>query len=439
MTVCVIELNDSEIRVALGNDIILRSPGYAFIDKDRIEVGAAAIKQARLNPRAVHNRYWKNLNQDPLQYPSSRARHNADLAFAHLLAIHEQAGKPGEVIFAVPGSCSNEQLALLLGLVEASPLKAVGLVDTAVAATAPVAGKGNYVHIDIHLHQAILTRINVDEQVSRSSVQLIDGVGLTAIYDTTAQLIADLFIKESRFDPQHHPETEQALYDQIPACLDSLQTHTEVSLEIQYQQTLHHALLPAALLQQALQTRYQKILSAVNSADTCLLSDRVARLPGLAMQLAKTEVLPSTSVFQACQQHLTSIRSSGSALTFVTSLPATGEPAITEVRRQPPQQDAEAAPVDRQNITHILHGHQARPVSNERLYLSASGVINRNNADDSHCSVILNKGRVQCRPEAELTVFINGRQLQETAEVEAGDIISFVGSKTEYTFIHVSD
>ena len=79
MTTCIIELNDNEVRVGYGNDIRARSPGYALIDNNNIEIGEAAAKQARLNPRAVHNRYWKNLNQDPLQYPSARARHNADL------------------------------------------------------------------------------------------------------------------------------------------------------------------------------------------------------------------------------------------------------------------------------------------------------------------------------------------------------------------------
>jgi hypothetical protein len=437
MTIWVIELNDSEIRVARGNEIVLRSPGYAFIDNDKIEVGATAAKQARLHPRAAHNRYWKNLNQDPLQYPSPRARHNADLAFAQLLAIHEQAGKPEEVIFAVPGSYSREQLALLLGLVEASPLTAVGLVDTAVAATAAIAGEGNYVHIDIHLHQTILTRIHVSEQVSRSSVQLIDGVGLSTIYDSSAHLIADLFIKESRFDPQHHPETEQALYNQIPACLHSLQTHAEVSLEIQYQQTQYQAKLSADALLQVLRPGYQKIVDAVGTADVCLISDQLAHLPGLTTLLGESEALSPTVLFEACQKHAAIICSSGSALNFVTSLPAASDPVITEIRKQT-HNDTEPA-ADGQSITHILHGHNAYPLNKERLYLTASGVINVGLGRDSHCSISQYQGRFQLQPEGELTVFVNGQQLQQSTQVEAGDIISFVGSKTEYTFIHVSN
>jgi hypothetical protein len=361
MSVCVIELNDSEIRVAKGREIVLRSPGYAFIDKDKIELGSIAAKQARLQPRAVHNRYWKNLNQDPLQYPGAHARHNADLAFAQLLAIHEQTGKPGEIIFAVPGSYTNEQLALLLGLVEASPFKAAGLVDSAVAATTPTTGKGNYVHIDTHLHQTILTRINVDDEVNRTSVQLIDGTGLSAIYDATAHLIADLFIKESRFDPQHHPETEQALYDQIPICLNSLQSLSEVALEIQYQQTQHQAKLPADLLLQALQPLYKNISDAVNSNDNCLLSHETGQLPGLSKFLGQAQVLPAANIFVACETHATSIRSSGSALNYVTSLPATSTPVITEpvTEHSVHATDKVVTPM-RAGITHILHEHSAR-------------------------------------------------------------------------------
>ncbi len=438
MTICVIELNDNEIRVGSGDDIILRSPGYAFIDGDRIELGIAAASQARLHPRAVHNRYWKNLNQDPLQYPSSCARHNADLAFAQLLGIHEQAGQHEEIILAVPATYTNDQLALLLGLIDASPLKAVGLVDSAIAATAPIAGKGNYVHVDIHLHQTILTRINVNKQVNRSSVQLIDGAGMAAILNTTAHLIADLFIKESRFDPQHHPETEQALYDQIPACMKSLQTHAEVALEIQYQQTQYQARLPADLLLQALQTHYNKIINALQADDICLLSHQLGKLPGLKSQLQDAEVLSECSVQQGCQMHEAAIRSSGSALNYVTSLPASDKPVITEVSRSDDTGNKPGIP-DTHSITHILYEHSAYPLNRGRLYLSASGAINTSESNDNHCSINLHNGNVQLEPDGELTVFVNGRQLGHGAEVVAGDIVSFVGSKTEYTFIHVSD
>jgi hypothetical protein len=438
MTISVIELNDIEIRVARGKEIVLRSPGYALINKDKIELGSVAARQARLQPRSVHNKYWKNLNQEPLQYPGTHARHNADLAFAQLLAIHEQAGKPEEVIIAVPSSYSNDQLALLLGLVEASPFTAVGLVDSAIAAVAPTAGKGNYVYIDTHLHQTILTRISVTDQVVRGAVHIIDGAGLASIYDTTAHLIADLFIKESRFDPQHHPETEQALYDQIPTCLNSLQTLSEVSLEIQYQQVQHQAKLSRESLLQVLQPLYTKIADTVDAGDTCLVSNETGQLPGLTRSLSKAQILPASNIFESCIVHVKNIRSAGSGSNYVTSLPAATNPVINETPKQSPEH-TEAVSSKQQNITHILHGHSAFALHQGPMYLSASGHISTSDTSAGQCCVNRQNGIVALQANGELAVFINGRQIQHAKEVQAGDIISFTGSKMEYTFIHVGD
>lgn len=430
----VIELNDSEIRVARGTDIILRSPGFAVVQKDRLALGDAAVRLARLNPRATYSRYWSSLNQDPLQYPTAQARHNADLAYAQLLAIHAQAGNLEETLFAVPGHYSNDQLALLLGLVEASPIKAIGLVDSAVAAAAPYAGKGEYVHAEIYLHQTILTHINVSDHVSRTSVQVIGDAGLSTIHDAAASLIADLFIKQSRFDPQHHAETDQALYNQIPGCLLSLRTQPEVSLDITYQDTQHLAKLPRDALLSVLQPIYEKIIHAI-PASTCLVGDRLANLAGFVEQLSDVEVLDPASLFQGCLKHASQIHSTGPALNFVTRLPATSTPAITSATNgiSHPRLEQEAG----HPITHILNGHHAYPLGKGRLYLSAAGGTDTIKKDDSHCSVSLNNEHAILQPESGLTVYINGRQLSAPAQVRTGDIISFAGSKTEYTFISV--
>ena len=259
----IIELNDSEIRVARNADIVLRSPGYAIVGKDGTQLGDAALHLARLNPRAVQNRFWHNLNQDPLQSPTARVRHNADLAYAHLLAIHEQAGKPDNVLFAVPGFYSNEQLALLLGLVEASPFNAIGLVDSAVAAAATLVGPGSYVHVEIHLHHTVVTCMDVVDDVKRTSVQIIEGAGLATVMDDCAGMIADLFISKTRFDPQHYAETEQSLYDRIGACLLTLAGRSEAIIEIPYQKTNYSVKLPRLALLEALQPIYRRITSAL--------------------------------------------------------------------------------------------------------------------------------------------------------------------------------
>lgn len=437
MTISVIELNDSEVRLGSNGAIVVRSPGYAFVDNDGIQIGDAAASRTRLDPRAANNRYWKNLNQDPLPLKSAKARHNADLAFAHILEIYEQAGKPDNVIFAVPASFSNAQLALLLGLVEASPMTAVGLVDSAIAACAPLLGPGKYQHIDIQLHQSVLTQIEVDEKVRRESVQIINNAGLANIFDQTAHLVADQFIKESRFDPQHHPETEQALYNQIPACLSSLLTHSEVALEVQYQQTLYQAKLPAEMLHSKLSPLYEMIINNMLGERDCIISQQLSRLPGLTALLGQVEILEENSVLHGCFIYETEICKSESGLNYVTSLSATAEPVIMAST----ERIDDSAPTllnDKQAITHVLHEHQALPLGSKGLYLSASGRISVSKSKESQCRVQSVNGSVELQMPGDLTVFVNGSQVQKSLLLSAGDIISFIGSKTEYVLIHVS-
>jgi len=443
----VIELNDSEIRVAKGADIILRSPGYAIVSKDRIELGSAAVRQARLNPRAMHNRYWHDLNQIPLPAPTARMRHHADLAYAHLLAIHEQAGKPEDVLFAVPGYYSNEQLSLLLGLVEASPFNAIGLVDAAVAAAASQAGPGTCVHAEIHLHQTVLTHIDITHEVNRSSVQVIDGAGLARAMDDCAAMIAELFIKQSRFDPQHHAETEQSLYDQIPHCLLALCFRPEVVIEIPYHKTTYLAKLPRQAMIEALQPLYRKISAAMPAAGSGLVGDRLAGLPGFVEQLnaaraSAVQVLAPDNVFQGCRQQIDSIRSSGPALNFVTRLPAAAVPFAVSTARAgsatvaSPRRQEEA---DNWPVTHILSAHRAYPLTSRPLYLSAlTGEVSEN-GEHAHCSISSTGGRTLVQAESGLAVILNGQHIDTPASVRAGDIMSFAGAKTEYTFINVKN
>jgi hypothetical protein len=437
MAVSVIELNDSEIRVARDADIILRTPGYAVLSADDIVLGEPAERIAHLNPRQTYNRYWSNLNQDALAIRSSRARHNADLAYRHLLAIHEQAGKPEEVMFTVPGSYSSEQLSLLLGIVQACPFTAVGLVDSAVAGAAAVAAPGTYAHLDIHLHQTVITVLDIGAEVRRTAVHIVDDCGITDIHDACAGLIADLFIEQSRFDPQHHAETEQALYDQIPRYLASLKNNGEVQLEIRHGNTRHQARLFREPLLRALQTHYEKIINTVPAGMACLVSDRLVTLPGFPEQLRNAHPLQAEAVFHGCRMNAAVIRSSGPALQFVTSLPAAQQPAV---RPQPAPQEPPPRRKEEDNAgaTHVLINHRAYGLGNTPLFLTAGNGVVRSNDPDRHCSVILDSNGALVRQEGELPVYVNGRRIEGPARVGAGDTLGFAGHDTVYRFIHVA-
>ena len=111
------------------------SPGLAIIDGDEITVGIDAECSARLTPRRLHSRFWQELGTAPLGRPFPSHLRTADLAHAHLQAVWNAAGGGAEeVMIAVPGVYSDDQLALLLGIAGALQIPVRGLVDAATTA-----------------------------------------------------------------------------------------------------------------------------------------------------------------------------------------------------------------------------------------------------------------------------------------------------------------
>jgi len=438
MSLCIIELNDSEIRAARDARIILRSPGYAVIRNDRIQTGNEALKQAYLNPRETYNRFWDKLNQDSLQTPAGNYRHHADLAFSHLMSIYEQCGKPTEFIFAIHGGYTREQLALLLGITRACPFEAVGLVDSAVASAAAVVDNGLYQHLDIQLHKVIITQLNADqEHVVREKVEIIDDTGLIRVYTAVSALISDLFIQQCRFDPLHHAETEQALYDQLPKCLQTLARSSEVMLEIQYKNTTHQAKLHRDELLTCLDPIYDRITRRLSPARTTLLSDRFTILPGLNDLFTGAAILAPETVFRGCAEHQLRIRTKGPALDHITSLPVTDEPSVTAVTEVKNRDYNQTAAVH-ERITHVLYGHLARPLSADKTYLSPRGKTTAIREQDSHCVVTIDSGRFILSAMDGMSVYLNGKEINGGTLVQPGDTVGFTESAPIYTFINVN-
>lgn len=439
MSVCIIELNDSEIRAARDAKIILRSPGYAVVKKDRLYTGNDALKLAYLNPRETYNRYWDKLNQDALQTPVRDYRHHADLAYAHLMAIYEQCGKPEEVLFAIPCGYTRQKMALLLGIASACPFQAVGMVDSAVAAAAAVAGRGSYQHLDLYLHHAVITQLDADEQITRTRVEVLDDTGLLRIYTAVSALIADLFIEQSRFDPLHHAVTEQALYNQLPQCLRTLRDNGEVLFEIHYKDTTHQARLHQEELLGRLRPLYEKIRQRLAPGRTLLLGDRVSALPGLPELLPETALLEADAVFRGCVEHQALIRSQGPALNFITVLPVAERPTITAPERRAGTGDSDRETEQGAGVTHILCGHQAWPLAPDENYLSAAGRVTSSRPADCRCEIMVDSaGWATLTAAGEHAVFLNGRQIQGSVMVRPGDRLGFAGSDLSCSFIRVN-
>jgi hypothetical protein len=118
VSLAVLELNDAALVLGDAGGVLARSPGFALLAADAPVMGEAARACARIEPRRTMSQFWQRLGTEPLHHAPAHTRHHADLGYRHLLHVHELGGKPAELLLAVPGSFSREQLALLLGIAE---------------------------------------------------------------------------------------------------------------------------------------------------------------------------------------------------------------------------------------------------------------------------------------------------------------------------------
>ena len=58
MSVKVIEINDSNIKVGDELGLVFQSPGFSLVSDDKVEVGELAESQCRIQPTNSFSKYW---------------------------------------------------------------------------------------------------------------------------------------------------------------------------------------------------------------------------------------------------------------------------------------------------------------------------------------------------------------------------------------------
>lgn len=356
----VLELNDAGLRLFDGERLLLDSPGIAALDGRHLLAGEAARARARLDPRRAHDRFWYQLDAT-LVAPLGEARTAADLAHAHLQSLREAlTGEP--LLIAAPGSFTPAQLGVLLGLLQAIGARAVGLVDSAVAAAGTVPTHARVLHVDVQLHRVVCTWLEGAGELARVRVEELKP-GLSAMHDRCASAIAAAFVRHARFDPLHNAVTEQALYDRLAGWIARLAREPSAVLEMDSGARTHRVSLAHETLEDALAERIDALAEALlpqvhAQGASVLLSERAAALPGLAARFAPAQILDAAAAARGALEHLARIQTDDSDLAWITRLPRRALAAAAGAHTQP---------------THVLLGARARrlPAAGQSQALSA--------------------------------------------------------------------
>lgn len=439
---CVIEINDAGITAVDADGVKLVSPGYAVASSDGLLVGQAAYDHARLNPRRSYDRFWSQLDQQPLNRPAGDAQSHADLAYYHLRAIWQSLrdeAAPQEIIFAVPTDFGKPQLALLLGIAQALEMPVCGLIAGAVAA-AGGGGNAPCVYVDVELHRITATQISGGQNLQLGMHKELLKQGLSDLYKAWADMIAGRFVQETRYDPLHQAQAEQMLYTRLPQWLASLPTKGSARFELQVGQRSHAIDVTTAQLVQAGANFYRPIIDAAQAQQDAavLLSHRVAALPGLQAALKEhphTTVIAQTpkAIAESVFDHLEVIRSDPAAPAFITRLPGVISNVVA-ASTAPQVPAAQAAP------THLLCQWQAYPINAAPLVLEADAPRGLRVGElPAGAVVTAHAGQAILKPGTAAQITLNGSAATSESPLSIGDCIGLGNGQEMRLIALVSD
>jgi hypothetical protein len=446
MSKAVLELNDCSLGLYVDAKLVSSSPGYVLDTAGKTVFGQLAAEQSRLHPVSTNNEFWYRLSMEPLRRPFAHFRHYADIAHAHLMHLAHISDYKGDVVIAVPGSFSREQLAILSGVIKQSPFNATAMFDAALfSAASRTPDGGKLIVADLQLHQASLTLLTSEQdQLKREAVAVVQGVGWNSLSNTLVQVINDAFIEQCRFNPQHSAQWEQHLYNELPDYLRQLREgQSDLVASISTGKARHQARISASELIEAMEPSFRKIqqqLQHLSSDETggtpvpVLASVRAASIPGLSSWLqAAGSAISGEEMAQACMQAAAEITETGAVIPYVTSLRVRSQEATDRPARQ-----SRVA----KRPTHLLIGHDA-------FSLDRPCVLHRANNNALQLSYDLNVSDIvfAIRPSSDWVqlhavnggVTVNERRVTEDIGLVAGDRVGLTDQASVMQLIKVCD
>ncbi len=306
MSLISLEISDAGIIAACGTAAklleldgnALTSPGFALPQRDRLLLGNEAEGKAHLFPRQILNRFWDQLDTEPLDQPDKYTPQNhAEIAFHHLSRIWQVIQKHGdEIVLVVPDFYNRQQLGLILGIAQELSMDVKGFVPMALAASSVACPGKMLIYLDVHFHRIEVIYLQQQEQLTIEDSVATTGKGLIPLYREWVETIAQEFVRNTRFDPLHQATSEQELYDRLPAVLSHLQHNSSMVFDMIDTATSYSITLKRDLFTRKAESMYQEVCRLVemmrnkhgkdDPAVALQVSHRLNRLPGCREMLS---------------------------------------------------------------------------------------------------------------------------------------------------------
>ena len=446
-----LELNDAGLLAAAADGTLvelepgtLASPGKALIEEGRLQMGVAAEEHCRRAPRQINHQFWDHLAADPLQDPAFAGWSHADLAHAHLSRIWQRLAPAHETLLvAVPAVYTAQQLELLAGIMTALSMPVQGFVSLPLAALPPNTPAGTLLHLDLGLHRTLLTVLDLHREAVILGSTAIDGLGLEHLRGAWMQVIADEFVRRTRFDPFHAAVTEQALYDRLPRLLAALEASEDIAVEMETPSAVHRIRLHRDAMEEPLRPLMDAIHREIYTLQreffhktplgAIFVSHRAARLPGFCPRLAAAAAAPVRPLEEgAAAKGILAFagtlapRKAGRGVPFINRRPPSGQ------QPQPPDPPTDKASTEQPTATHLLYRDIGYPLSDRPLVIGCeippgdAGIPIRGRTEGvsrRHCRVERRAGRLVLTDTSTYGTFVDGAKVAGETELAVGQTI----------------
>ncbi len=422
----ILELDDTEIRLSKDGEIVYCQPGIAWAEVKELKFGEAALSVAKLYPARVHTQYWNLMDQSHVEPKGFAVETQADLVYQQLLHIKEQGnlGDKDEILIVVPSDRTEQQLRLLYGIVLKAGYNVVDFVDLGVAGALASEGKGAIAYISVGMQRTVVTHLKVSDRVVREKVSVTPQLGLLPLSNTWIRMVAEKFLASSRFDPRKFAETEQQIFDQILAFVQSAKNNT--AIETEYRGFTRQVEISKAEVIEVAQDRYASAVSRLNADEDLVLSNTTHTLPGLTDALTQNGRKYFFSAFGSMVEELTASlgdRSDSGQCTLHTRLTKQAT-SITDV-----EQNNDVPSETPVHPTHILHQATAYPIGSEFT-------VNSGELGESQLFTLEHRSQgtaLKIGTSAPITV--NGARVRTELFVQPGDRISVLDRNYELIMV----
>jgi hypothetical protein len=254
--------------------------------------------------------------------------------------------------------------------------------------------------------------------------------------------IAEEFVRSTRFDPLHQAASEQELYDRLPGILTQLDRDPAIHFEMTGGSKTYHVTLTRDLFYKKGAPVFAEIRRLIGGFDdrsgragtgpVLMLSDRIARLPGIIDMLAEIEdskiiELQPGAGARGILRFAGALfdQQTGNRSPFLTSRPLPAASSSTDEKpgRHPQKQN---------RPSHILYRNLAYPITEKPLWIGlqlvgdGSGIQIQGQiagVSRKHCSVQLQGNTVVLKDYSTYGTFVDETPVNEKTILLLGQTV----------------